>query len=269
MTQNLLFSLSTLAALIPLTFHGLARFDGREGARDGLYWTFMGVAVAIPLAWAVFQVSGVWQTGLSTTLWVTVAVSMSLFFLIAAVTRQAWRLTSLMAPYMLGLGVLATIWQHAPPKPLRIPLDAWLEVHIAVSVLTYGLVTIAAVAALAATLQDRALKSKKPTRLTARLPSIADCEFLLVRLLAIGEGVLALGLSTGMASLYLESGRLITFDHKTILTMTAFLVIGALLFAHYRSGVRGRQTARIVLLAYLLMTLGYPGVKFVTDVLMT
>ena len=264
MTQNLLFSLSTLAALIPLTLHGL----GRDGARDGLYWTLMAVAVAGPLAWAVVQVSGVWQTGLSTTLWVTVAASMALFALIAAVTRQAWRLTSLMAPYMLGLSVLATVWQHAPRKPLSIPLDAWLEAHIAVSVLTYGLVTIAAVAALAATLQDRALKSKKPTRLTARLPSVADCEFLLVRLLVIGEGVLALGLSTGMASRYLESGKLITFDHKTILTMTAFLVIGALLFAHYRSGVRGRRTARIVLLAYLLMTLGYPGVKFVTDVLM-
>ena len=35
-----------------------------------------------------------------------------------------------------------------------------------------------------------------------------------------------------------------------------------------RRGVRGRRAARVVLLAYLLMTLGYPGVKFVTDVLM-
>jgi ABC-type uncharacterized transport system permease subunit len=41
-----------------------------------------------------------------------------------------------------------------------------------------------------------------------------------------------------------------------------------LLVAHYRSGMRGRRAARVVLLAYLLLTLGYPGVKFVTDVLM-
>jgi ABC-type uncharacterized transport system permease subunit len=34
-----------------------------------------------------------------------------------------------------------------------------------------------------------------------------------------------------------------------------------------RTGVRGRQSARYVLLAYLLLTLGFPGVKFVTDVL--
>jgi len=33
--------------------------------------------------------------------------------------------------------------------------------------------------------------------------------------------------------------------------------------------VRGRQAARGILLAYLLLTLAYPGVKFVTDVLMS
>ena len=30
----------------------------------------------------------------------------------------------------------------------------------------------------------------------------------------------------------------------------------------------GRRAARYVLVAYLLLTLGYPGVKFVTDVLL-
>ena len=32
--------------------------------------------------------------------------------------------------------------------------------------------------------------------------------------------------------------------------------------------IRGRRAARIVLLAYLLLTLAYPGVKFVTDVIL-
>jgi ABC-type uncharacterized transport system permease subunit len=38
---------------------------------------------------------------------------------------------------------------------------------------------------------------------------------------------------------------------------------------HYRSGLRGRRAARVVLVAYLLLTLAYPGVKFVTDVLLS
>jgi ABC-type uncharacterized transport system permease subunit len=44
-------------------------------------------------------------------------------------------------------------------------------------------------------------------------------------------------------------------------------VIAALLAAHYRTGIRGRRAARYMLLGYLLLTLAYPGVKFVTDVL--
>ena len=67
---------------------------------------------------------------------------------------------------------------------------------------------------------------------------------------------------------YAESGALLTFDHKTVLTVSAFVVIGALLIAHFRTGMRGRAAARLVLVAYLLLTLGYPGVKFVTDVLL-
>ena len=120
-----------------------------------------------------------------------------------------------------------------------------------------------------ALLQERALKAKRPTRWTERLPSVADCEQLLVGLLIASEAVLAVGLATGMATLYRERGNLLAFDHKVVLTMGAFVVIGGLLVAHAVSGTRGRAASRWVLLAYLLMTLGYPGVKFVTEVLMS
>ena len=87
-----------------------------------------------------------------------------------------------------------------------------------------------------------------------------------MRLLAVSEAVLALGIATGMARDYLGSGQLIHFDHKTLLAVLAFLGIGALLILHHRSGLRGQRAARLVLLAYLLLTLAYPGVKFITDV---
>ena len=54
-----------------------------------------------------------------------------------------------------------------------------------------------------------------------------------------------------------------------MLSFLTFLVIVVLLFAHGRTGLRGRRASRLILLAYLLLTLAYPGVKFVTDVLMT
>ena len=266
MTHDLIFSLSALVALVPSAILGWRP----ERSRDGVYWALLAVAVAGPLAWAVAQTSESWHTGLSTALWVTIAATMVVLAVLAGATRKAWQLTILLAPYMVIVGALATIlWQHAPEKPLGDFPAGWISVHIAFSVTTYALVTIGAIAALGAFLQERALKAKKPTAMTRLLPSVADCEFLLVRLLVAGETVLALGLATGMAVQHGETGKLLAFDHKTILTITAFAVIGGLLIAHFRSGMRGRKAARLVLLAYLLLTLGYPGVKFVTDVLMS
>ena len=266
MSENLLFGLSAVAAMVPTALLSWRRDSGR----DALYWLLLAVAVAGPLAWVASQMSGAWLTGLSTTLWVTVAASMALFTAIAVINPEAWRLTPLLAPYMICIGLLAIVWQHAPGKPIaEAAPSGWIEVHILVSVTTYALVTIAAVAALAAFLQDRALKAKRPTVLSRHLPSVADSESLLVRLLVLGEIVLALGLATGMATQYGETGSLLAFNHKTVLTLTAFAVIGALLAVHYRSGVRGRMAARVVLFAYLLLTLGYPGVKFVTEVLIS
>ena len=262
-----LFSLSALLALIPVAIGTLRR---EQKGRDGVYWSLLGVAVAGPMVWALVQISGSWMTGLSTALWATIAVSMFIFAGTVLLTRQAWRLTPLMGLIMGVLGFLAVLWQNVPQKALGASMQAGLvQVHILTSVATYALVTIAAVAALAAFLQERALKSRRPTSLTRTLPSVIDCEFLLVRLLTLGEIVLGVGLVTGMTIQYRNTGNLLHFDHKTILTLTSFVVIGILLTAHFKSGIRGRMATRMVLLAYLLMTLGYPGVKFVSDVLLS
>jgi ABC-type uncharacterized transport system permease subunit len=136
-----------------------------------------------------------------------------------------------------------------------------------VSVATYALTTLAATAGCAVMLRERALKSRKPAGFTQGLPSIADAERLEFRLLAAGVAILALGLLTGMAITQLELGTPLTWNHKTLFSLLAFVTLGGLLVAHRTSGVRGRGATRWVLAGYLLLTLAYPGVKFVHDVL--
>ncbi len=67
----------------------------------------------------------------------------------------------------------------------------------------------------------------------------------------------------------MEAHRLLVLDHKTVFSLLAFLVIGILLLLHRISGLRGRRAARIALLAYLLLTLAYPGVKVVTQIILS
>ena len=128
--------------------------------------------------------------------------------------------------------------------------------------------TISAISALAVILQERALKSKRPNAYTRVLPSVAGGVRIQVGLLSLGSFILGLNLLSGMIAEYFETGQLIEFGHKTTFGITTFLIVVFLMIMHLRTGARGRSIARYILVAYCFITLAYPGVKFVTDVLL-
>ncbi len=265
MANNLVLSLTALLALMPASILPYRRPEPR---RDLLFWSLLAAAVAGPAAYSTTVFGGGWHTSFAGALWVSTAVSALLFAVLAALQSEAWRLAPLLLPYLCLLAFLAIVWGRVPGQgTVSAAPEAWLVTHIAVSVATYALCTLAAVASCAVMLQERALKRKRPGRLSRLLPPMADGERLELGLLIAAEAVLGGGIFTGMALEYLGTGALLTFDHKTLLTLLAFATIAVLLVLRARSGLRGQRAARLVLLAYLLLTLAYPGVKFVTDVL--
>jgi ABC-type uncharacterized transport system permease subunit len=264
MSTNLIHNLAALLALLPLT---IAVWRG-NAVRNGLYWVLLAVAVAGPFALMAAGFRGAWSSGLSEALWVTVLGTVLLFAVISGLSREAWRLSGLLFPYLILLGLIATVWEHASAAgSVKEMPDGWVMLHILVSVLTYSLLTLAAIAGLAVLLRERSMRLKRRDRLSDLLPSIADSEKLQVRLLLASEAVLGFDMLTGMGIQLMSTGQLLVFDHKTLLTVGGFLLIAGLLFAHFRTGLRGRKAARLFLVGYLLVTLGYPGVKFVRDIL--
>lgn len=264
MSASLMLSLSALATLLPATVLPL-RWPDR---RNGVFWTVVGVGVGGSLIFSYALTGGIWHTGFAVTLWITIATTMALFALLALVLRDCWRLGALLVPYLFLLGGVATIWSSTSTGLLVAAApDAWLVIHIVAAVLTYAFVTLAAVAGLAVLLRERAVRLKSPSKIVRILPSVADAERLQANLLQGGAVVMGLGLITGMAAQFFTTGSVIVPDHKVLFSIAAFVVIGVLVVAHYRSGLGGRRVARLALLAYLLLTLGFPGVKFVTDVL--
>ncbi len=268
MTQQIILSVATLLTLVPAlgwAWRPAAAWGDRP---DGPFWLGLGFGVVGPVALVATRLGTGWQTGLSSTLWVTVAVCAALYAMLCLTRRSAWRLSPLVLPYLMAIGFFATLAHGAPHGFLSDGLPrGWIAVHITVSVVTYALLTLSAIAAVGGVIQDRALSKKRPSRLSPILPSLVACERLQFHLLMTAELVLGLGLLTGIALLHAETGALIRFDHKTLFSIAAFVVIGVLLLVHARTGARGRGVARIVLVAYLLLTLAYPGVKFVRDVL--
>lgn len=263
-------NVAALAALAPCAILPYVRRGSVGGdVRDAVFWAVLGAAIAGAGAWTWVTFASGWRTGIAATLWITLTGALVLFALFSIPGRAFARLLPLFGPYLVLMGAIATIWAHAPAHAVAATgAGAWLGVHIVVSVTTYALVTLAAVAALGVYLQERALKARAPGRLTAILPPVADGEAIQSRLLAASAVVLGLGLATGMVVEALDGRPLFPITHKTLFSVFAFAVIAALLAVHRTSGLAGRRAARYLLLAYLLLTLGYPGVKFVTDVIL-
>lgn len=226
-------------------------------------------------AWAVlvaFRLVGWhhWSAALADDLWVTIAATLVLLSIVCYRNSQARQLTVLVMPYLLVLAILACLSLSGPDASVSEEAPAgWVGVHILVSVTTLGLLTLAAAAALACFIQARALKNKRPNALSRLLPSVSDSERLYEGLLIVSEIVLAVGVATGMATEFAETGRLLVFDHKTLFSLLAFALIGGLIAGRRWGGVRGQMAVRLMLVAYSFVLLGYFGVKFVKQVLLS
>ncbi|NQW10906.1 MAG: cytochrome c biogenesis protein CcsA [Alphaproteobacteria bacterium] len=257
-------NIAALIALAPITALALRPAP----ARDAVFWGGVALALAAAAAWTALRVGAGWDAGLATALWLSVAATVAAFAGVTLLAPGAARLAIFVGPYLLLAGVLASVLD----RPLDaeaggglaaggVSPDAWIILHVAVSLATYALATLAAMAGLAVFVKERALKSRRSGRLSRDLPSVAEAETLQFRLLLAAEAVLGAGILSGMALGWATVGRVLSFDHKTVLSLAAFVVVGVVLGLHARFGLRGKQAARGVLVVYLLLTLAYPGVK--------
>lgn len=264
MALSFFFGLAALAALVPAAVQPFQRRQGGDGPR----WALLILAAAGPSLWSFSLIAGHWRADFAVALWVSISASLLCYLVLCVINTNARALAPLLLPYLFLLGLAATVFQTQDAGIANaVAPSAWVIIHIICSVATYALVTLAAVAGLSVFLAERALKAKASNRLTQVLPAVMDAERLQVGLLVAAIMILAAGLLSGVVLELGETGRILVADHKTVLSIGAFVVIAGILLAHGKSGIRGRAAARIVLLAYLLLTLAYLGVKFVTDVL--
>lgn len=74
-------------------------------------------------------------------------------------------------------------------------IDPWLEWHATMSLLSYASFSLAAVAGLMFLVQDRQLKSHRPSRLIFNLPPLSNLNRGLLGLLHVGFGLLTVGIA--------------------------------------------------------------------------
>ncbi len=211
-----------------------------------------------------------WGLGLSTALLASILATQIAFAVALIRTRDILPLGSLLGPYLLAAAGMV-VWADTIPGDDAVLTDigGWLGAHIGAAVMSYGFITLGAIASGAIILRERALKQRKRSLLTDRLPSISTTEKTEIFGLTVAEIVLGLAIMFGIGAEYAASGTFFQVTHKSLLTLITFAVIGILLWLHLQKGFRGRLVARVGLTVYFLISLSYPGVKFVGVLLLS
>lgn len=147
--------------------------------------------------------------------------------------------------------------------------------HIAIAMLAYSTLTIAAFHAVLMVLQE----SKLHTRLSAqkvgwfalaldRLPALLTMEKLLFRMIAFGFFLLTLTVVSGVFFSEELFGEAFRWNHKNIFTMLSWALFGVLLIGRKWRGWRGKTALSFTLIGFTTLLLAYVGSRFVFEVIL-
>ncbi|WP_218241052.1 cytochrome C assembly family protein [Comamonas fluminis] len=172
--------------------------------------------------------------------------------------RSRWPLATLGSVAVL----LAVIF---PGTPLHVNASAWLPLHLALGIASYGLFAAAVVHA---ALMSHA---EKQMRLGADhdggLP-LLTLERLTFRF--VGAGFLLLTATLAAGWLFGEQlyGRAWVWNHKSVFSLLSWITFAVLLFGRKRFGWRGQSAVRVLYIGAALLLLAYVGSRFVIEVLL-
>ncbi|RJG03730.1 cytochrome C assembly family protein [Noviherbaspirillum sedimenti] len=152
-------------------------------------------------------------------------------------------------------------------------LFAW---HVAISLLAYSTLTIAAFHAVLMALQESKLHTRAPaarqpgwfSAALDRLPALLTMEKLLFRLIGLGFVLLTLTVLSGVIFSEQLFGQPVKWSHKTIFTMLSWLMFGLLLVGRRWRGWRGKTALSFTLSGFATLLLAYVGSRFVLEVVL-
>lgn len=206
----------------------------------------------------------------------------SLFaFLMAVIFLAAQRMARMpvlgvfMLPWICALSALAVSHPAAGAGSVAEALQAahrfsprsaalqspWMAVHVPLIFASYAAFANAFGVGLVYLLQERQIKSKKPSELSYRLPPLEDMERLIFRLIAVAFPLLTLGILMGAQWAREAWGRYWGWDAKETWAFITWLAYLGYLHMRMVAGWRGRRTVYLSLAGFAAVVVTYVGVN--------
>jgi len=186
-----------------------------------------------------------------------------LLYLIAELRRPVETLGVFMLP-IAGIAVLLQIF--FPGEMTLSNRSFELEIHILLSLLSYGLLAIAAGQSVLLLIQTRYLKNKHPGGFIRSMPPLQSMENLLFQIIKVGFSLLSLALLSGF--IFLDNIFAQHLVHKTALSIIAWLLFAILLWGRWHFGWRGKKAIHFTLGGFIFLMLAYLGSKLVLEIIL-
>jgi ABC-type uncharacterized transport system permease subunit len=156
------------------------------------------------------------------------------------------------------------------PVGAQTPAFGW---HVAVAIMAYSTLTIAAFHAVLMALQETRLHTRSATKgwlgaAIDQLPALMTMEKLLFRMIGIGFVLLSLTVLSGIVFSEQLFGRALRWDHKNVFALLSWLLFAALLAGRRWRGWRGKTALRFTLAGFATLALAYVGSRFVLEVVL-
>jgi ABC-type uncharacterized transport system permease subunit len=129
--------------------------------------------------------------------------------------------------------------------------------------MSYGLLTVGAIVAIFAMVQERRLQAGRLSAVSSLLAPLETTEKLLFGIAAAGFTGLALAISSGLT--FVDNLFAQHLAHKTAFSLLALLVFGTLLAGRFFAGWRGKRAIRLYLGGFVLLCLAYFGVRLILE----
>ena len=195
-----------------------------------------------------------------------------------ALSMTAWLMLTMYAieqqlyPKMRAVGVLSVLGAAAvllaqlfPGKPMAVHASAWLPLHLALGIASYGLCAAAVVHAGLMSRAERRMRAASDVE--GGMPLLM-LERLTFRFVTAGFVLLSATLLAGWLFGEALYGRAWHWDHKTVFSLLAWFAFAGLLIARSRFGLRGRHAVHLIYAGAALLLLAYAGSRFVLEVVM-
>ena len=240
------------AASLPLLSAQVAR------AALWLAWLVHGALLALGLAGE--QIYFGFAPALSVTIWlVTLVYAVESYFF--PLSQMRWPLAAL------GVGAVALAVLF-PGSALHASASAWLPLHWALGIASYGLFGTAVAHAWYMSRSEHRIRLGQDSHSGVPLLTLERLTF---RFISAGflllSATLILGLFFG-SELYGAKAAL-KWDHKTAFSLLSWLTFALLLFGRARFGWRGKRAVHMLYAGSGLLLLAYAGSRFVMEIILS